>query len=531
MNQKQGIIIGAAVLVLLGVGGWFMLMRSEGVSPMKPVLKTSRSLPSGEKPNILFILTDDQDLESLKYMPKLQKYLVDEGTSFSNYFDNYALCCVARASILRGQNANNTQIKGNNPPRGGFEKFYELGEDGEKSTIGTWLQRDGYETAFIGKYLNGYGKTDKKKRTDYAENPHLSKSYVPPGWDQWHATFTQGVYDYEMNENGKVVQYGSDPEDFKTDVLANKAIDYLGQRDGESDPFFMHLSVLAPHSPATPAPRHSSLFKDLAVPRTLSFNEEDVSDKPQWIQEQKPLSAKKIEELDEKYRNRLGSLQAVDDMIERIIQTLEETGELDNTYIVFTTDNGFHLGQHRIDAGKQTLYEEDIHLPLIIRGPGVAQGHVVDDLVGNIDLAPTFLDLVGDQSKPVEFDGRSFAGLLSKDFSAPKTWRNGYFIGFRIDDQFEDGLKEEEKGDEDFLVGKDISKKGYTGVRTKNYMYAEFLNGDKELYDLRKDPLELNNMYRNADPGLVSSLQAMLAKLRMCAGESCKQAEEMPIKE
>ncbi len=491
---------------------------------------------SSESPNILFILTDDQDLASLAYMPKLQKYLVNEGTSFSNYFDNYALCCVARASILRGQNANNTHVKGNQLPNGGFEKFQQLGVNGEQETIGVWLKNWGYTTSFIGKYLNGYGKGEDKA---------TSKNHVPPGWDDWRAIFTQEVYDYEMNENGKVVTYGKAPEDFKTDVLADKTVSFLEKRTNADSPFFMYLAPTAPHAPATPAPRHAGMFADLQVPRTAAFDEADVSDKALWVREQGPLSSKKIAELDEKYRKRLGSLQAVDDMIERIIQTLEKTGELDNTYIVFTSDNGFHLGQHRLDAGKQTIYEEDIHLPLIVRGPGVAKGEVVDDIVGNVDLAPTFAELAGGAPMSVDSDGRSFAGLLSESFPAPSAPRNGYLIGFGVDD-FISKAPKPSKGDKtktktndndtlnedgDFLLGANALKKGYIGVRTRNYMYAEFLNGDKELYDLRKDPMELSNMYRSANPDLIASIQAMLAKLRTCAGESCRQAEQMPIKE
>ncbi len=536
-KTDRGKILLVGVVLLGIVGGFTFFIVKQGARPFQ-----SAPLSQSEKPNILFILTDDQDLASLQYMPNLQKYLVNEGTSFSNYFDNYSLCCVARSSILRGQYANNTGIKSNGPPDGGFEKFYGKGE--EQETVGVWLQNAGYETAFIGKYLNGYGKDDGKKRKavalsgDKPENTH-----IPPGWNEWDVPFTQEVYDYQMNENGKIVSYGSKPEDFKTDVLANKAVSFLENRKDRNQPFFMYLAPLAPHAPATPAPRHQGMFADLKVPRTASFNEADVSDKSLWVREQPLLSDKKIAELDQKYRNRLGSLQAEDDMIERVMQTLEKTGELDNTYIVYTTDNGFHLGQHRMDAGKQTIYEEDIHLPLIIRGPGVAKGKVVDNIIGNIDLAPTFAELSGGAKIPITTDGRSFAGLLSGRFPAPTTWRNGYLIGFTLDDltsmkkgklkQTTTQDTDNDSGNEDgnFLLGPNVGKKGYIGVRTKNYMYAEFLNGDKELYDLRTDPMELNNIAKTADSKLLASLQAMLEKLRTCAGDACRQAEEMPISE
>jgi N-acetylglucosamine-6-sulfatase len=537
MSLDKGIKIGGGIFLILILIALTLTLFKQGT-----VLPTQKNqISSKDHPNILFILTDDQDLASLQYMPKLQKYLVQEGTSFSNYFDNYSLCCVARASILRGQYANNTGIKSNGPPDGGFEKFYAQGE--EKETVGVWLQNAGYETAFIGKYLNGYGKDDGKKKKVVSNDTKPENTYIPPGWDEWDVSFTQEVYDYQMNENGKIVSYGSKPEDFKTDVLANKAVSFLEHRQDTDSPFFMYLAPLAPHAPATPAPRHKDMFRDLQVPRTPSFNEADVSDKSLWVREQPLLSEKKMAELDEKYRDRLGSLQAEDDMIERVIQTLEKTGELDNTYIVYTTDNGFHLGQHRLDAGKQTIYEEDIHLPLIVRGPGISKGRVVDNIIGNTDLAPTFAELAGRVPIPITTDGRSFAGLLSDHFPIPHNWRNGYLIGFTVDDlttmkkgKSKQAVTEDmdnDSGNEDgnFLLGPNIGKKGYMGVRTKNYMYAEFLNGDKELYDLQKDPMELNNIAKTADQTLLSSLQAMLEKLRNCSGDACRRAEEMSIPE
>jgi arylsulfatase A-like enzyme len=303
-------------------------------------------------------------------------------------------------------------------------------------------------------------------------------------------------------------------------------------------PFFMHLSPLAPHGPATPAPRHKGMFKGLQVPRTESFNEADVSDKPQWVRELPLLNPKQIQQLDNEYRNRLGSIQAEDDMIEEIFKTLEETGELDNTYIFYTTDNGYHLGQHRMRSGKQTIYEEDIRLPFIVRGPGIAKNTVIDSIVGNVDLAATFAEIAGGAPMSVESDGRSFAGLMSSNFPKPDTWRNGYLIGFEIGDLLTKTVKNNTATstieDPDFMSGiipANENIKAYSGVRTDNYMYAEYQNGDKELYDLRKDPLELNSMHKTASPALLASLQAMLAKLRVCAGESCHIAEEMPINE
>jgi N-acetylglucosamine-6-sulfatase len=517
------LIYSLAGLLIIGISisAWFMISSSSSSSSSPSSINKTSQI---KKPNILFIMTDDQDLDTLKYMPNLQKYMVKEGVTFSKYFDNYALCCVARASILRGQYPNNSQIKSNVLPNGGFEKFLALGEDGEKQTIAVWLKNWGYNTVFIGKYLNGYGDRDK-----------TSKEHIPPGWDQWFASFKQHVFNYEMNENGKIISYGQDEKDFKTDVIAGHTIEYLKNRKVGDTPFFIHLSPLAPHLPATPAPRHEGMFKDLQVPRTESFNEVDVSDKPQWVRELPILNSKQIEQLDIEYRNRLGSIQAVDDMIGEIFKTLEETGELDNTYIFFTTDNGYHLGQHRLRSGKQTIYEEDIRLPFIVRGPGISKNTVIDNIVGNIDLAATFAEIAGGAPMSVETDGRSFAGIMSTNFPKPDTWRNGYLIGFEVSDLLpKNNTGSNNSEDPDFLletIPVRGNKKAYSGVRTENYMYAEYGNGDKELYDLRKDPLQLNSMDKTASPALLASLQAMLAKLRVCAGESCHTAEEMSINE
>jgi arylsulfatase A-like enzyme len=258
--------IGGALLLVAFIGVFSVIVFNKALSFSALAPQVSA------RPNILFILTDDQDLASLQYMPKLQEHLVGRGTSFANYIDNYALCCVTRASILRGQYANNTDIKGNEPPNGGFVKFYQAGLESE--TLGTWFKDWGYTTAFIGKYLNGYGKTSE-----------IPETYVPQGWDEWRATFTQDVYDYDMNENGTVVHYGNRAKDFKTDVLADRAVSFLEKRTSTSTPFFMYLAPLAPHAPATPAPRHAGMFADLQVPRTESFNEADVSDKPLWVQQ------------------------------------------------------------------------------------------------------------------------------------------------------------------------------------------------------------------------------------------------------
>ena len=375
------------------------------------------ALAAEPPPNILFILTDDQRYDDIEHMPILQRELVGHGMLFERYFSNVSLCCPSRMSILRGQYAHNTGVLTNNEPNGGFGVAHTLGA--ENSTIGVWLHEHGYRTALIGKYLNGYPG-------------NLGASYIPPGWDFWASSSIgnpYSEYNYTLNENGKLVQYGNSPEDYGTDVYTRKATEFIKSCSSERKPFFMYLAFYAPHAPATPAPRHMGLFKDAKIPRTPAFNQADVSKMPQYIQNLPPLSNQEIASADFYYGKRLRSLQAVDEAIETLCKTLAETNQLNNTYIVFAADNGYHLGQHRMRRGKMTAYDTDIHLPLIVRGPGVAAGVKAEALVGNIDLAPTFADLAGAKA-PDFVDGRSMTPLLHGTGKTAKarTWREEFLV-------------------------------------------------------------------------------------------------------
>jgi arylsulfatase A-like enzyme len=366
-------------------------------------------------PNIVFILCDDQRLEDIAHMPKLNQLIVDRGMIFNNYFSTVSLCCPSRTTIIRGQYAHNTGVMTNGGSNGGFETAHSLGV--ENSTIATWLHDANYKTALIGKYLNHYPGS-------------LGESYIPPGWDYWASPVAgnpYSEYNYTLNENGKQVSYGKLPEDYGTDVYAKKAVGFIRDCAQEKKPFFIYLAFYAPHSPATPAPRHLEMFGDVKVPRSKAFNEEDVSQKPQYIQKLPPLSDAEIAGTDAYYGKRLRSLQAVDEAIENICKSLDETKLSDQTYIVFASDNGFHLGEHRMRRGKQTAYETDIHLPLIVRGPGVKAGSKVDQIAGNIDLAPTFAELAG-AKMPDFVDGRSLAPILHDEKSAEKNWRKAVLV-------------------------------------------------------------------------------------------------------
>src|SRR5690606_2890820 len=338
----------------------FARSRSMALAAVVLGLGTSAGAVAGEPigsppPSIVLIVTDDEDLAIHEFMPKTRELLHDRGTTFDNFFVSYSFCCPSRASILRGQYAHNTHIVGNEPPWGGHEKFRHLGL--EESTVATWLQDAGYRTAMVGKYLNRYVP---------------ERDGVPPGWNEWYVGGNaHPSYNYTLNENGQVVTYGDRPEDYLNDVLTEKAVQVIRNASAAAEPFFLYVLPYTPHSPSVAAPRHEGMFADAQLPRTPAFDEADVSDKPAFIRMIPPLDEEDIGRLEREYRRRLASLQGVDDMVARIVEELEAADMLDNTYVLYGSDNGFHLGAHRLPAGKDFAYEEDIRVPAVVRGPGV----------------------------------------------------------------------------------------------------------------------------------------------------------------
>ncbi len=445
------------------------------------------------RPNILFVLTDDMNVSDLSYMPNTQGLLAAQGVKFTNAFVTRTLCCPSRATILRGQYAHNHQVWVNVPPMGGFQRFYEQGLEG--STIATWLNDAGYDTILIGKYLNRYGYP-------------TPTTYVPPGWDRWHVW--EGQYQgtdtsYQINENGLIeTYYRSDMHD--TDLFAQTAENFIRQTAGGA-PFFMYLAPNAPHKPAYYASRHASMFSDEPLPRPPNFNERDVSDKPAWVGDKRRLSSTEVSNLTTLYRNRLRALQSVDEMVGRLVSALDETGELSNTYVVFTSDNGHYLGEHRLDE-KAAAYEEALRIPLLIRGPSVPQGVTRSRMVLNNDFAPTFASWAS--ATPPDFvDGRSLSPLLSA--TPPATWRTAF-------------LAEHRRSAEEYPFVRAIPN--YDAVRTPRYAYVEYKTGETELYDLSSDPYQLSSIHASADPKLLSRLKSRLDTLKPCASGACKTAED-----
>jgi arylsulfatase A-like enzyme len=385
-----------------------------------------RTALSVAQPNIVFIMSDDQDVPTMQYMPRVQALLADQGVTFNNSFVTSSVCCPSNVTALTGQYTFNHGVLNNVLPTGGFQKFVDMRTDGDpatqgdESTLATWLNDAGYNTARVGKYL-----------VSYPDN----STYVPPGWDEWYNSYEgfTTYFGYRLNENGAVVQYGTDEEDYITDVFTAKAVDFINRAEAnDAQPFFLQFHPTAPHAgagrngPATPAPRHAGMFAGAQAPRTPSFNEADVSDKPPAVSNLPLLTAAQITAIDNEYQTRIESLQALDEGIGQIIDTLAARGELDNTYIVYTSDNGYHLGQHRFLGSKFQVYEEDIRVPLIIRGPGVQAGATRDQMAVNIDLAPTMARW-GRATPDRVMDGLSLTPLLGSG-GATQNWRTDFLV-------------------------------------------------------------------------------------------------------
>ena len=479
-----------------------------------------------DRPNVILVVTDDQNADTLAFMPAVQRYLVDEGTSFASAYAPTPLCCPGRATILRGQYAHNHGVRSNDGVNGGFPKFFDAGN--EASTLATWLQDAGYRTALIGKYFNAYpeGLVPPESFSFPGER------YIPPGWDEWYGlldiplderTNPYGMYGYPLNRNGRIVRYGNDPDDYLTDVLSELAVDFVADNAGKRDPFFLYLTPTPPHLPAVPAPRHRRMFEGLQAPRPPSFNEADMTDKPSWLMNRPALTPERERRLDETYRKQAQMLLAVDEMLGALIDTLKARGELDETYIVFTSDHGLHNGDHRLVHTKLTPYDASARVPLVVRGPGVATGREVHTLALLSDVAPTLTDLVGARA-PAFVDGRSLAPWLELDGPGGATERRQVLHEFWPREGFPLDVREES--------ARPLPLPPYSALRSARHLYVEYDYPDRqqerELYDLERDPFELDNVARSAAPSLMNALSAKLEALRACKASACRQAENSP---
>jgi arylsulfatase A-like enzyme len=504
---------------------------------------------AAEAPNVVVVMTDDQPYGDARYMPNFRR-VARRGARFTNAYVSFPICCPARATFLTGQYAHNHGVKSNFEINGGgFGNF----ED-QENTLPVWLQDAGYNTGFVGKYLNEYGAID----------PTL----IPPGWDDWRGLVDYSTYNYfnwAINENGEVHYHGdrdyaedlielarmgveeqpgspatglaealrifqpveyfgsADQADYQIDVTNEIADDSVRRMAAEDDPFFLYYAPVAAHREGDfesiggvrtgrpepdprPPERYEDSFDDVDLPQDPSFNEADVSDKPETVSGRDPLDEETIEDLTATHRGQLGSLLAADDGVGEIMRTLRRAGELDDTLIVYTTDQGFFQGQHRIAFDKYIPYEPAIHVPLAMAGPGIPRGEVIDEPAYNHDLAPTILDAVGAEPGR-EQDGVSLLPTM------------------RGDDVPERALLLEALAPAlPYEIGNEVFDRQlpFHGVRTPNWKYIDWSSGDEELYDLREDPYELENLA--AKPAYADEKERMSAladDLRGCAGSGC----------
>ncbi|TID07624.1 Arylsulfatase [Colletotrichum higginsianum] len=477
------------------------------------------------QPNIVFILTDDQDeqLGSIDYMPYVQKHFVKEGTYYRKHFCTIAICCPSRVSLLTGQAAHNTNVTYVTPPHGGYPKFVSQGYNDKYLPV--WLQDAGYNTYYTGKLFNSHD-------VDNWNNP------FPKGWTGSDFLLDPNTYLYlnaTFQRNQSPPQ--SFPGEYSNDLVSDRALGFLDDalKYNGSKPFFLGVAPIGPHNnglggetspgatPPIPAKRHENLFSNVTVPRTYNFN----PDKPSmanWGLIIPQLNATEVAYGDNYYRRRLQTLQSVDEMVDAIIDRLDRAGVLDNTYVIFTSDNGFHIGQHRLKPGKTCAIEEDINVPFLIRGPGVPKGKTVDFVTTHTDIAPTIFSIANITLRD-DFDGSpipfSEEGIANAQNDPKHDHVNVEFWGTQ-------------RGYDAF--GGVSANNTYKAMRVLgdgySLFYSVWCSNEREFYDMKKDPGQMTNLAGSASgsgrlldrplSAVQDRLDTLLLVLKSCKAETCR---------
>jgi arylsulfatase A-like enzyme len=462
---------------------------------------------AAQRPNFVFVLADDLSSDLVPYMRQVRA-LARDGTSFSRFVVTDSLCCPSRASIFTGRYPHSTGVIRNQPPDGGFDVFHTIAE---RSTFATSLRAAGYRTALMGKYLNGYfpnGVVDGRPR------------YVPPGWTDWAVAgeaYKQFNYNLLVASPGtapQVVGYGHHARDYLTDTISRRGRAFIGDAVRTGRPFMLELAPFAPHDPYKPAPRDRGRFPNLTVPRGELFDAPQLEGAPSWLPT-RPLSAGKIARLDRDFRKRVRSVQAIDRMLGAVRRQLRRLGVERSTYVIFGSDNGFHMGQRRLMEGKQGAWDHDIRVPLVVAGPRVPSDATVSQLASNVDLRPTFEELAG-APVPAQVEGRSLVGMLRTGFEP--SWRDATLIEHHGPPG---------KGDPDeqgHLAGKPPS---YNALRFADALYVKYDNAKTppEYYDLVTDPYERRNVYPSLSPERQRELAVRLDAFHDCVGVSCRMTD------
>lgn len=441
-------------------------------------------------PNVVLLLLDDARYDDMSTLPEVARRVGDQGATFTRFYSSFPLCCPARATLLTGQYPHNHGVLSNVQPSGGFKEFRDA------STLATWLDPT-YRTGLIGKYFNQY-----------------APPYQPPGWDEWMVpaatyNYTGSKWYLDRGAGGAYTTMTG----YQTDRMADLSVGFI-QRNAPSDqPFFLYTGIVAPHagSPADPDdisgfptpyvdPKYRDRFAGMR-PRDPAFNEADVSDKPL---QPSALTSAEVAGLTETNAQRREASLSAQDAITRVLDALEASGELDDTYVVFMSDNGYILGEHRIRGGKLAPYEVANRIPMMVRGPGITPGTVIDDTSAQVDFAPTVMAMAG-QPIPSSVDGQNLLPRLRDPAAVDDTRRAVVIEATNV------------KATTDPLPWL------YHGVVSGSWKYIERENGKKELYNLNSDPSELTNLA--GDPAYSakrSDLAALLTTYRWCRGAACR---------
>ena len=503
-----GIVIAVFALILVGTTKAARAGESgpdtapsaetSGNTPMNLEVQAAEGSLSDVK-NVVMILADDLDWAGFNQVPRLAA-LKKEGTTLSNFVVTNSLCCPSRTSFMRSQYVHNHRVLTNvKATGGGWETFAARGL--EKDCLPTWLQKTGVNTSLIGKYLNGF------------PNGTPAINYIPPGYDYFVTSTSKNQayqgFDYTLNENGTLKDYGRKSSDFMNAVLVKNATAYL---KSVKAPFFIEFASNNPHTPAPFEAKYAKTHTTDVIPRTPAFNTAGTNELG-WLAGREVLTAKRISNLDRLWQKRLRSTESIADTYEALQAQLKATGHSDDTLIILTSDNGYHAGVHRLATGKQTAYKEDAVVPAIFIGPGIAKGAVISQITSMVDLGPTISSIFGAKT-PSYIDGRNLAPLLRGETQTP--WRTAALT---------ENLARTTPGDPDYSPD---AVPPFHALRSENWLYVEYFNGDVELYDLKTDPFEMNNVQASTNPAIVAQLHAQLQALQNCKGATCRLADAMP---
>ena len=510
------LVAAGTALILLAVGTVFFIssVRSTPVQADSVSDSTTLSDPRidgqaandpvgllAEAKNLVFVLADDLDWNLFNQVPRLAA-LKEQGITFTNHTVTDSLCCPSRVSIMRGQYIHNHKVISNiEETGGGWPTFRDRKE--ENDCLPVWLNNAGVTTALFGKYLN-----------DFPSEPKEAK-YIPPGWDQWAVPISRGDsytgYNYTLNDNGTLVRYGNKTSDFLNDVITNKATQFI---QTAQQPFFLELSTYSPHKPAPVATRNALKQGGTLAPRNPTYNTYGV-DEPKWMKDRTPLNAARLAKADRQWRQRARSAESIADSVDAIMAKLKETGRDKDTLVVVTTDNGYHMAERRMFKGKRTPYASDTVVPMIVIGPGVPAGITVEAMTSTIDLGPSFAQLLG-ATAPSWVDGRSLVDFFSAG-ETPEGWRNAVLS---------ESLGISTPEDPDYQKN---APPQFFALRSEKWLYVEYVDGSKTLYDRENDPYEMVNLITTADPLLIATLSGQLKALSTCLGDDCRVADSAAI--